>query len=300
MAIPTYRELYPYVLRSYRDQQEHELWRVAEAVADELGLSPEQRAIKTSTGSPVIRNRVSWAHTYLKHAGLLSTTRRGVYRITERGLAALATGTKIDNDYLSQFDSFRDFKTRPGGDKLVEKAAEPEQADTTPVEQIDAAIRRADRFLADELLGCLRQTDPYYFEQIVTDLLNVMGYGEATTTQRTSDGGIDVIVNEDALGLSKIFAQAKRYGPDNKVNRKELQNFVGAMQLHNVNKGVFITTSSFNKTARSALQATQKSIVLIDGIELANLMIRYNLGVSVQQTYQLKRLDTDYFLIDEA
>lgn len=297
--IPNYQKLMKPVLEFYQDGQEHELNQAVKHVADLLDLTADQRALRTSSGQAVIHNRVSWAHTYLRHAGLIENARRGVNVITDRGKDVLAQNpAEIDNKFLAQFEEFRDFKGNvrsgaaeaPAGGVSEESSTESD----TPEERMAQALMEHNQALSDELLTTLRKVEPTYFEKIVGDLLDVMGYGSVTVTQRTNDGGIDAIVNEDKLGLSKIYVQAKRYAADNRVNGKEIRDFVGALEMNGVNKGVFITTSYFHSRVLDDLRSTQKSIVLVDGRRLAELMIEYDLGVTTEQSYKLKRLDSDY------
>ena len=203
--------------------------------------------------------------------------------------------TDINRPYLKRFKKFNDFISPR---KNNQPKDEHKEIDSTPREQIHQAIEEQNSALRQEVLDRLREVDPYYFEKIIADLLEIMGYGIAEVTQRSSDGGIDAIVNEDKLGLSKIYAQAKRYAESNRVNRKELQNFIGALDINAVTKGVFITTSSFYPQAKEELKWTQKNIVLIDGDQLAQLMIDYDLGVSTEETYKIKRIDSDYFEVE--
>lgn len=294
--IPNYQKLLKPVLEFYSDRQDHALREASLHIADYLELTPSQRAQRTSSGTPVYANRVSWAHTYLRQAGLIESVRRGVCKITEAGLKVLEENpVDLNNAYLLQFESFREFRSPSEESKMP--SSEPVQAseDSTPEERILAAMKEHNTALRNEILDALRAADPFYFEKIVADLLEAMGYGIAEVTQRSSDGGIDAIINEDNLGLSKIYAQAKRYAADNRVNRKELQNFIGALEVNGVTKGVFITTSSFYSQALDELKWTQKSIVLVDGDRLAQLMIDYDLGVTIQEAYSIKRLDEDYF-----
>ncbi len=217
-------------------------------------------------------------------------------KITAEGLKVLAENPiEINNSYLKRFKSFAEFKTRKRRETAIQTNNESsETEEQTPEERLDNALAEHNQTLADELLESLRAVDAIYFEKIVGDLMDVMGYGHVTVTQRTNDGGIDAIVNEDALGLSKIYVQAKRYAATNRVNKKEIRDFVGALEMNGVSKGVFITTSFFHERAKDDLRATQKSIILIDGETLAELMIQYELGVTVKKSYKYKHLDTDY------
>ncbi len=295
--LPNYQQLMRPVLEYYDDGQEHDRFSAIQHIVKLLNLNPEN-FVRTSSGQPMIYGRVGWAHSYLKQAGLLDSSKRGRYKLTKRGKAALSSGEKIDNEYLSQFVEFQDFKVRKSDNSPASDSDHLEVSDQTPSERMANALAEHNSILREEVLTALRNVDAFYFEKIVADLLQTMGYGEAQVTKRSNDGGIDAIVNEDALGISKIYAQAKRYAADNRVNRKELQNFVGALSIHNISKGVFITTSSFYVQAEEDMSRTQKSIVLIDGYTLAGLMIQYNLGVTIEKTYAIKRLDSDYYEVE--
>lgn len=301
-TIPNYQKLMKPILLIYSDGQEHGLREVADRIADELNLSIDERAQRVPSGMPVYVNRVSWAHTYLRKAGLLESVERGFNRITVVGKNVLASEPdNIDNEFLNKFESFREFKAQSTKRDIDNQAPDlSDAAELTPQERIQTAIKEHDSVLEDNVLETLRDADPYYFEKIVAELLEAMGYGVATVTQRTNDGGIDAIVNEDALGLSKIYVQAKRYGIDSRVNRKELRDFVGALELKGVSKGVFITTSDFHRQAKDDLRSTQKSIVLVNGKRLARLLIDRGIGVAVEKTYEVKRLDIDYFDYGES
>ena len=294
--IPSFQKLMLPVLKFYADDKEHTLSETIKFLLEFLDLTEEAKTAKVPSGQLVISNRASWAHTYLRGAGLLKSVGSGVNVITEDGHKVLESGiTDINRPYLKRFKKFNDFisprKNNQSKDELRE-------IDSTPREQIHQAIEEQNSALRQEVLDRLRKVDPYYFEKIIADLLEIMGYGIAEVTQRSSDGGIDAIVNEDKLGLSKIYAQAKRYAESNRVNRKELQNFIGALDINAVTKGVFITTSSFYPQAKEELKWTQKNIVLIDGDQLAQLMIDYDLGVSTEETYKIKRIDSDYFEVE--
>lgn len=298
MEIPNYQKLFKPVLQFYADGQEHELRDAVAHISDLLNLSQDQRAQTTSSGTPVIHSRVSWAHTYLRQAGLIQNVRRGVCTITQAGQKVLSDNPEtLDNKYLMQFEAFVKFRnTRHVPDiDTAQAVADEIFEDKTPEERIDVALAEHNQALSERLIDELRNTDPVYFEKIVAELLQVMGYGHAEVTKRTNDGGVDAIVNEDSLGLSKIYVQAKRYAETNRVNGKELRDFVGALDLNGVNKGVFITTSYFHETAKDQLRSSQKSIILVDGTKLTELMIEHNVGVSTEKTYPLKRLDIDYF-----
>lgn len=278
---------------------------IVQRVADELNIPEEQRKLMLPSGkTPVIRSRIGWALTYLKQAALVRTTAWGVYQITERGKAVLGRGLeRIDNGVLKEFPEFREFvdgresagTTRaPAHSAAVSDAAEA----STPVEALENAHRSLRDALVLQLLDTLHAVPPARFEQIVVDVLSAMGYGgdhldAARTVGGTGDGGIDGVIEEDRLGLDTVYVQAKRWSGT--VGRPVVQAFAGALQGQRATKGVLITTSEFTADARDYMQKISARIVLIDGKRLAELMVDHGVGVSVEATYTVKKLDSDYF-----
>jgi len=247
----------------------------------------------------IFKNRTGWARTYLKKAGLLEAPKRGIFKITDRGLQTLrANPSRIDGKYLEQFQEFIDFReaSRPaaGNGELLE--ATPTR--TTPEEAIELAHQGLREQLGQELLSRVLGCSPSFFEQLVVELLVKMGYGGSRRDAgerigQTGDGGIDGIIKEDRLGLDTIFIQAKRW--QGTVGRPEIQKFVGALQGQRARKGVFITTSSYSAEALDYVSRIDTKVVLIDGRRLTELMIDFDVGVSVSATYVVKRTDSDYF-----
>ena len=250
----------------------------------------------------MINNRVGWARTYLNKAGLLSIPSKGMVQITERGREALNNGpARITVSWLKQYPEFAAFhSTSPADSSAPTQQSEPvEQA--TPDEQLAAAHQALTQSLADELLAQVRGASPTFFEQLVVDVMIAMGYGGSrkeagSATQQTNDGGIDGIIKEDKLGLDVIYLQAKRW--TNTVHRPEIDKFIGALTRQRARKGVFITTSDFSSGARDAALGLDIKVVLIDGPELARLMVENNLGCNVKLIYEVKQLDSDYFIED--
>ena len=288
------------LLRLLKDGKEHYLNEVVGSLADEFELSPEEREQLLSSGQQtVIRNRTGWARTYLKKAGLLESTRRGYFRITERGKSVLSTKpVRIDVKYLEQFPEFVAFRElrheRP--DEVPLPIAQ--STDATPEEALDAAYARLRLDLESDLLEQVKTASPSFFERLVVELLVRMGYGgtlrdAGQAVGKSGDGGIDGIIKEDRLGLDTIYIQAKRW--DSTVGRPEIQTFAGALQGHRAHKGVFITTSSFSSDAQEFASRIDSKIVLIDGPALAKHMIDHNIGVSPVRSYEVKKIDSDYF-----
>ncbi|MGR3967525.1 restriction endonuclease [Pseudomonas sp. 910_23] len=300
MSIPDFQSVMRPVLEAVRDGVAIPLSVLRESIADIFQLTEEERKERLPSGhQTVINNRVGWARTYLNKAGLLTIPSKGMVQITARGREALANGPeRITVAWLKQFPEFADFHTAKPQSVDVLGVVEVEVAETTPDEQLAEAHQALVQSLADELLAQVRAATPGFFEQLVVDLMLAMGYGGSRkeagkATQATNDDGIDGIIKEDKLGLDVIYLQAKRW--TNTVHRPEIDKFIGALTRQRARKGVFITTSEFSAGAREAALGLDIKVVLIDGVELARLMVENNLGVSVKQVYEVKQLDSDYF-----
>jgi restriction system protein len=261
----------------------------------------EQTKLLSSGQQPVFYNRVGWARTYMKKAGLLQDPRRGYFRITERGREVLDENPdRIDMKYLQQFPEYVNFRETAREAAESPETVEEEAEDLTPEEALEIAYQKIREGLIDEILTAVQKSSPGFFEKLVVELLVNMGYGgsrrdAARAVGRSGDEGIDGIIDEDRLGLDNIYIQAKKWKEDNPVSRPEIQKFVGALQGQRAKKGIFITTSRFTDEARAYISKIETKVVLIDGKRLANLMIDYNVGVSPQTTYEIKSLDSDYF-----
>ena len=301
MPIPDYQTLMLPLLRFYADGNVHPLKDAAESIAREYGLTKEElRQLLPSGLQPTFNNRVSWARTYMAKAGLLATVKRGHFCITETGRQVLADNPeRIDVRLLRRFPSFLEFQTA----KHDETASNGQISTLTetkesPAELIESAHAQLKRALAADLLSRIACAAPEFFERLVVELLLKMGYGGSRADAgraigRSGDGGIDGIINEDRLGLDSIYLQAKRW--EQPVGRPEIQKFAGALAEHRARKGVFITTSSFTKEALASATKHDARIVLIDGEKLATLMIDHGLGVTLEASYDVKRVDSDYF-----
>ncbi len=300
MSIPDFQSVMRPVLATVQNGAPLPLSEVRERVADQFQLSEDERKELLPSGNQtVINNRVGWARTYLNKAGLLCIPAKGMVQITSGGLNALANGPeRITVRWLKQFPGFANFHTAKPQVADLPSALDIEISETTPDEQLAQAHQALVQSLADELLALVRAATPSFFEQLVVDLMIAMGYGGSRkeagkATQATNDGGIDGIIKEDKLGLDVIYLQAKRW--TNTVHRPEIDKFIGALTRQRARKGVFITTSDFSDGARTAALGLDIKVVLIDGVELARLMVENNLGVSVKQVYEVKQLDSDYF-----
>lgn len=298
--IPKYQECMLPLLLCFKDKQIHSLKECTDKLSIIFKLSSEEIAELLPSGNqPVMYNRVGWAKFYLEKAGLLKGVSRGKYIITEEGLKLLSKNPQyISNETLSTYKQFNDFINN-GVEKssITVVGKETKQInynEQTPEEILDTTFKQLQENLANEVLEKVLEQSPQFFEKLVVELLVKMGYGTGKITGRTGDGGIDGIIDEDKLGLDVIHIQAKRWQIGNNVGRRELQHFVGALDGEHGKKGVFITTSSFTREAVEYNPVNVK-LAKIDGKKLANLMIAYNVGVSTNVKYEIKKIDTDYF-----
>lgn len=301
MAVPKFDECMPEIIRCLGDGEIHTSKELSDYCAMSLKLNKEDLAETISSGYSKFVSRVNWAKTYLGKAGLLESPKRGCFCLSEKGKAAFQKGPEcVTLDYLSQFDSFNEFRTRrkDTNDEVKDPCSKTPE---TPQEQIDNAIAELNENLVDDLLTEIMGMNPYKFEALVVRLLIAMGYGTLrenldAVTKKSGDEGIDGIVSADKFGFDSIYIQAKRWKSDNTVGRPEIQKFLGAAVGQGATKGIFITTSKFsNEAITFAAKQLQCKIVLINGQQLAKLMIDYNLGVSTVATYNIKRIDSDFF-----
>jgi restriction system protein len=299
MAVPDFQTLMRPVLAALEDGRERAISDIRDDLAVEFELSEDDLRERIPSGRvPTFQNRVGWATTYLYRTGLLDRPRRAVYALTDRGRQVLNENPdRVDLSVLAQFDELDELRhgKAAGAEASAERAAKVE-ADT-PEERLERAHRELNSALAAELMEQVQQQTPEFFEQLVLDVLLTMGYGgsredAAERLGRSGDEGIDGIVREDRLGLNVIYLQAKRWA--NPVGRPGIQNFMGAMEGQGATKGVFITTSTFATPAKEYVErATTKRVVLIDGERLANLMIEFGVGVTVDPHYEVKRIALD-------
>jgi restriction system protein len=274
-------------------------------LGDDYRLTQEEREELLPSGrQTVFANRVHWAKTYLKQAGLISAPKRAYFEITDRGQAALQSNAdRIDNVYLSQFPEFLEFKTRTRGDTLDEKQLTDDRA-TISSETPDEALRHAHKEIQDqlakELLDRIAAGPPDFFERLIVLLLLAMGYGGSAKEAgralgRSHDGGVDGVIDQDVLGLDRVYVQAKRYAEGNNVGASAIRDFFGSLDRFKAAKGLLVTTSGFTQEAEETARFLSKRIVLIDGRRLAQLMIRYNVGCRVEEVLELKKVDEDFF-----
>ncbi len=304
MPIPDYQTLMLPILKQVGDGKEHKYRDLIESLAVEFRLTNDERKELLASGNqPIFDNRVGWAKTYLKKSGLIDSPKRATFVITQVGKDILKTNpTRIDAKFLRQFPSFLEFQNynnRNGSEEETEIET-AEQIIQTPEENLENAYLRLRKSLAQELLTRVIELSPAFFERLVVELLVKMGYGGSIKDAgkaigKSGDEGIDGTIKEDKLGLDIIYIQAKRWQIGNVVGRPELHKFVGALAGQGAKKGIFITTSSFTKDALEYSPKNETKIVLIDGQQLSQLMLDYNLGVNTQQIYEIKKLDSDYF-----
>src|SRR5665648_433653 len=281
MGIPDFQTIMLPLLKHLNDQQEHRMRDVIVSLYDILNLNDDDKYALSGSQQPIIDNRIGWARTYLKKARLLEAPRRGYVKITGRGLEILKTNPqKIDVKFLEQYPEFVEFKSpkmHQNGTGVAAVKDETEKIDAqTPDEMMESGYELIKANLGQELLNTLMIKSPDFFEAAVIKLISAMGYGEGKVTGRSGDGGIDGIINQDSLGIDKIFLQAKRFSETNSVSASMIRDFVGTLELNSINKGVFITTSKFPKNTNDVVSRSHKSIILIDGNYLVQLMMHYN------------------------
>jgi restriction system protein len=301
--IPDYQTVMLPMLKITGDDKEHSFREVVEILAQEYNLSDEERKELLPSGTQsIFDNRIGWAKTYLKKAGLISYPKRAYIKITERGKSILdEKPDRIDAKYLKRFEEFNEFQNLSNQENNATEHNEiVEYIDKTPEEVIESAYQNMKKALADEILEKIRNVEPAFFERLVVELLVKMGYGGSMKDAgkaigKSGDEGIDGTIKEDKLGLDIIYIQAKRWKDGNTVGRPEIQKFVGALAGQGAKKGIFITASSFTREALEYTPKNETKIIMLDGNQIANLMIEYNLGVSIQQAYEIKKLDSDYF-----
>lgn len=302
MPIPDFQKILLPLLELHRGGMPHRVRELIPALEDHFGLTAEERSELLASGTQKrFENRIGWARTHLKKAGLLINSRSGVYQLTERGKEVLDSHpSKLDLHFLDRFAEHVEFRKRkvssPGNGQPELEPIEP--TSQTPKEILEKAYQTLRSSLAQELLAQIRQASPSFFERLVVELLLKMGYGGSRQDAgqaigRSGDGGVDGIIKEDKLGLDVIYIQAKRW--QNTVGRPDVQAFAGSLEGHRARKGVFITTSQFSAEARDYVSRIEKKIVLLDGQQLSELMIDHDLGVTTEDSYIVRRVDLDYF-----
>jgi restriction system protein len=296
------------VLKLAGDGREHRMSDVVHTLANQLKLTEAEREELLPSGKqPIFNNRVHWAKTYLSQAKLLISTRRAHFKITERGRTVLAENLeRIDAKFLRRFDEFNVFVgsgrtgVMPSPDVVSQVVEDIAVSESTPDELLRATIKEVESALAAELIERICAASPAFFERLVVDLLLKMGYGGSRTEAgralgKTGDGGIDGVIDQDQLGLDRIYIQAKKYDPDNPVSEPDIRNFCGSLGANKAAKGVFVTTSYFTRPAVEFAERHPYKVVLIDGDLLARLMIHHSVGVRIVETMHYKKMDDEYF-----
>ena len=288
--LPSYYETFIPILEVLKDGQAVHYSHMRRRVRSEYysHLPGDLLQLKTKSGQQILWNRIGWGQAHLKTAKMIHQPARAMVQITEKGLATLDRGSltlaelRNDPDYIKHQE-----------DKKVMSSLPKSDSELSPQDMIDSGVQQIESQAKNDLLEKLKDTDPFYFERVVLELFQAMGYGDFVETPKSGDGGIDGIINQDKLGLEKIYVQAKRYS-ENKIREKDIRNFIGAMSGDTL-KGIFVTTSSFDKDAITKAQSANHKIILVDGERLAELMYQYNIGVQLKTTYETKEIDEDYF-----
>ena len=296
MTLPNWEKFMSPVLSN--SKEEIRVINLAEICAKHFNLTSEEKNIgyEKSSGLKYI-HRTWWAVTFLRQAGLLEKPKRGYIKITKKGKEVLDSGIKeINEKYLHKFPEFINFLNRS---KKKDETKKSDEKDLTAEEKIQSSVDEINEVVKSDILERILKQNAYFFESLVVDLLKAMGYAGANNfakvTKKTRDGGIDGILYQDALGLDKVFVQAKRYKEDNLVQGKEMTNFIGSLEVKGTNKGIFITTSEFSKDAFEKIKDSSKNVITINGNKLTDLMLQYSVGVRNEKIHNIPRIDEDYF-----
>lgn len=300
MAVPDFQSWLLPLLTRLADGEIHRMSDLYEQLAEDLNLSDADRSERLPSGAQqTYMNRIAWARTYLKKAGLVQAPGRSQVQITDRGRDTLSEShTRLTTAYLKKFPEFQEFHSVKPRPNLTAEDPQSNGDEDTPQESLERVYQQLQNELAIDLLDRVKQSPPSFFEKLVVDLLVAMGYGGSRegagrTVGKSGDGGIDGVINEDRLGLDVVYLQAKRW--EGSVGRPVVQAFAGSLEGVRANKGVLITTSTFTTDATIYVQQISKKIVLIDGKQLAKYMIQHGVGVDVEVRYDVKRIDNDYF-----
>lgn len=296
MAIPKFHQTFLAILKILDHGKEQKSSDLPDQILEKgyVTLTPEEASQRLNSGELRYRNRVFWAVSYLSQGKFVERPSRGVVKITKKGSDFLNSNpTTFTLDMLENDEDFQTYI--PTRSKKEDLSTNVDTEDLTPVDLIERGFNEFEKSLKKDLLDKLHESNPYYFEKIVLKLFKKMGYGDFEETTKSHDGGIDGIINQDQLGIEKIYIQAKRYSENNRVREPEIRNFIGAMS-GDVSKGIFVTTSIFDDSAvKKAKDARNHKIILIDGNQLVELMVKYNIGVQIKNTYEVKEVDEDFF-----
>ncbi|MFA5172256.1 MAG: restriction endonuclease [Sulfuriferula sp.] len=291
MELPKFNETFLPILEVLKNGEVIKGRDLVRLVADRFysNLPQDKLGQTTKSGDRLIENRIAWGKSYLKKGGLVHYPQRGYVQITEKGKSAKPENVSL-NDIQSNVITFYEPESKSVSEATI-------VANASPQDLIDSGFEQIEREVKDELLSKLKEVDPYAFEKIILILLKKMGYGDFIETAKSGDGGIDGIINEDQLGLEKIYIQAKRYS-ENKVRETDIRNFIGAMS-GDTHKGIFVTTSTFDEKAKVKARDAHHKIILLDGSKLVDLMHKFNVGVQIKSHYEVKVLDNDFFDSEE-
>lgn len=291
MELPKFNETFLPILEVLKDGEVIKGRDLVRLVEERFysGLHPDLLEQTTKSGDRLIENRIAWGKSYLKKGGLVHYPQRGYVQITEKGKSAKLENVSLDDIHSNVITFYEPENTSSSVTTIV--------ANASPQDLIDSGFEQIEREVKGELLSKLKEVDPYAFEKIILILLKKMGYGDFIETAKSGDGGIDGIINEDQLGLEKIYIQAKRYN-ENKVRETDIRNFIGAMS-GDTHKGIFVTTSTFDEKAKEKARNAHHKIILLDGSKLVDLMHKFNVGVQIKSFYEVKVLDNDFFDSEE-
>ena len=300
--IPDFQSAMLPILSKMKDEKIYDSTMIRNIVVEHFGITEEEKQVKTPNGKQLLYyNRIAWSISYLRTGGLIESSERGKYKISELGKKVLNNPPeKITILFLKELNPDKNLFEREKKEKTEEEQIEFDD-EKTPDELIEEGHKRINQELSKILLQNIENASPYKFEEIVVELLIKMGYGDSDfnngeVTSKSGDEGIDGIIKEDKLGLDKIYVQAKRWKKETKIGRPEIQKFVGALDGQRAKKGIFITTASFSQEALNyANNTSNASVILIDGQKLADLMIEYEAGVTVKDTIKICKIDTDFF-----
>jgi restriction system protein len=292
MDIPKFHETFNPILEILKDGKTYQTRELIRSVKEKYfkDLTDDQLKQETKSGEILIDNRIAWGKSYLKKGGYIEFPERGLVRITEKGHLQ---STCLSLNDIQNENSLIDFYSDQTNNNRIPSIDVNELDTASPQDLIDEGFSRIEKSIKADLLNKLKGLDPYFFEKVVLKLLKKMGYGDFVETPKSGDGGIDGVINEDKLGLDKIYIQAKRFS-ESKVREKDIRNFIGAMS-GDTDKGIFVTTSDFDKQAIEKAKNAHHKIILIDGDRLVTLMHDYNVGIQVKDTYEIKQIDEDFF-----
>ena len=294
MPIPKFHETFIPILQLLSDGQAINRSDVSLKLieSDKFRLSPVEEKISVATGGNLFANRVGWGMSYLKQGKFIEIPERGRVQITQKGQDFIKKGKELPMIELRHDVDYKANQKKTKIENESEKILENENM--TPQDMIDVGFECIKNTVKDELHEKLLAVNPYFFEKIVLQLFQKMGYGDFLETPKSGDGGIDGVINQDQLGVERIYIQAKRYADGNKIRETHIRNFIGAMS-NDTNKGIFVTTSEFDESAMKKAREAMHKIILIDGEKLVDLMVRYNIGVQIKTTYEIKQVDEDFF-----